>query len=29
MTKIIELSFDVIVLEAKLAWNAVQLFWYS
>lgn len=29
MTKIIELSFDVIVLEAKLAWNAVQIFWYS
>lgn len=29
MTKIIELSFEVIVLEAKLAWNAVQLFWYS
>lgn len=29
MTKIIELSFDIIVLEAKLAWNAVQIFWYS
>ena len=29
MDKLAELVFDYVVIELKLAWNAIQIVWYS